>query len=190
MPSEYLYVTHDCSIYPITYRLHYRCKPNVICVYLMQVVRGILFLFCCTSVVQQHIPYQIIVASKWQSRLFKEILWIYYGWVRVCKLLELLRDTHIWQTRPRWCYNNTHYKLAHNDVMKWKHFPRYWPFVQEIPHTKARDAGLWCFFYLRLNKHLSKQSRGYLKRHRAHYDVSVMTYKTLSWVAGLKKVIF
>ena len=31
-----------------------------------------------------------------------------------------------------------------------------------IPHTKASDAELWCIFYLRLNKLLSKQSWGWL----------------------------
>ena len=30
-----------------------------------------------------------------------------------------------------------------------------------IPHTKASDAELWCFFYLRLNKRLSKPSWGW-----------------------------
>ena len=30
-----------------------------------------------------------------------------------------------------------------------------------IPRTKANDAELWCFFYLRLNKRLSKQSWGW-----------------------------
>ena len=40
---------------------------------------------------------------------------------------------------------------CHVDVIKWKHFPRYWPFVRGIhrsrwtPRTKARDAELWCF---------------------------------------------
>ena len=40
----------------------------------------------------------------------------------------------------------------HDDVMKWKHFPRYWSFVRGIhqspvnsPHTKASNAELWCF---------------------------------------------
>ena len=37
----------------------------------------------------------------------------------------------------------------HDDVIKWKHFPRYWPFVRGIhrwiPLTKASDAELWCF---------------------------------------------
>ena len=41
----------------------------------------------------------------------------------------------------------------HDDVIKWKHFPRYWPFVWEftsdrwIPLTKASDAELWGFLW-------------------------------------------
>ena len=33
----------------------------------------------------------------------------------------------------------------HDNVIKWKHFPRYWPFVRGIPRIKASDAELWCF---------------------------------------------
>ena len=52
--------------------------------------------------------------------------------------------------------------LIHDDVIKWKHFPRYWPFVLGIhrsqrPVTRRFDA----FFDLRLNKRLSKQSWGW-----------------------------
>ena len=43
----------------------------------------------------------------------------------------------------------------HDDVIKWKHSPLYWPFVRcgeftgprWIPHTKASDAELWCFLW-------------------------------------------
>ena len=39
--------------------------------------------------------------------------------------------------------------LLHDDVIKWKHFPRYWPFVwgipRWIPRTKSSHAELWCF---------------------------------------------
>ena len=55
----------------------------------------------------------------------------------------------------------------HDDVIKWKHFPRYWPFVRGIhrsrwiPRTKARDAELDVLFDLRLNKRLNKQSFGW-----------------------------
>ena len=56
--------------------------------------------------------------------------------------------------------------LSHDDVIKWKHFPRHWPFVRGIhwspvnsPH-KGQWRGVLMFFYLRLNKRLSKQSWG------------------------------
>ena len=41
----------------------------------------------------------------------------------------------------------------HDDVIKWKHFPRNWLFVRGIhrsrwiPHTKASDAELWCLLW-------------------------------------------
>ena len=42
----------------------------------------------------------------------------------------------------------------HYDVIKWKHFPRYWPLTR--PVTRSFDV----FFDLRLNKPLNKQSWG------------------------------
>ena len=45
----------------------------------------------------------------------------------------------------------------HDDVIKWKHFPRYWPFVRVI--HRSRDAEL--FFDLRMKKPLSKQWSGW-----------------------------
>ena len=45
----------------------------------------------------------------------------------------------------------------HDDVIKWKHFPRYWPFVRGIrPVTRSFDV----FVDLRPNKRLSKQPWG------------------------------
>ena len=41
----------------------------------------------------------------------------------------------------------------HDYGKKWKHFPRYWPFVKGttghrwIPLTKASDSALWCFLW-------------------------------------------
>ena len=56
----------------------------------------------------------------------------------------------------------------HDDVIKWKHFPRYWPFVRRIhrspvnsPHKGPWRGALMVFFYLRLNKRLCKQSWGW-----------------------------
>ena len=56
-------------------------------------------------------------------------------------------------------------RFFHDHVIKWKHFPRYWPFVRGsprwIPHTKASDVELWWVFYLRPCRRLSKQSQGW-----------------------------
>ena len=43
----------------------------------------------------------------------------------------------------------------HDYVIKWKHFPRYWPFVRGIHRSVARSFEV--FFDLRPNKRLSKQ---------------------------------
>ena len=55
-----------------------------------------------------------------------------------------------------------------DDVIQWKHFPRYWPFVRGIHRWQAKSPlkGQWrralIFFYdLRVNKRLSKQSWGW-----------------------------
>ena len=43
--------------------------------------------------------------------------------------------------------------IWHDDVINWKHFPRYWSLVREttghqwIPITKASDTELWCFLW-------------------------------------------
>ena len=56
----------------------------------------------------------------------------------------------------------------HDDVTKWKHFPRYWPFVGgnspvtgEFPAQRPVTRSFDVFFDLRLNKRFSKLSWGW-----------------------------
>ena len=69
--------------------------------------------------------------------------------------------------------------FPHNDVIKWKHIPRYWPFAgnspvsSEFPSQKSETRSFDVFFDLRLNKRLSKQSRRRW-RHHTHNHVNVM----------------
>ena len=65
-------------------------------------------------------------------------------------------------------YNAPGDKQAWNqdDVIKWKHFPRYWPFVSGIhrspvdsPHKGQWRGALMFFLELHLNERLGKQSR-------------------------------
>ena len=53
---------------------------------------------------------------------------------------------------------------THDDVIKWKHFPLYWPFVLGIHRPLAQRPVTWSFdvfFDLCLNKRLRKQSWGW-----------------------------
>ena len=65
----------------------------------------------------------------------------------------------------------------HDDVIEWKHFRVTGPLCGEftchrwIPLTKASDAVLWCFLW---SGPEHNRNAGDLRRHRAHYDVTVM----------------
>ena len=61
------------------------------------------------------------------------------------------------------CWTNS-FRLGHDEVIKWKHFPRYWPFVWGIHRSPVNSPHKWpvtqtfdVFFDLRLNRRLSKQ---------------------------------
>ena len=72
--------------------------------------------------------------------------------------------------------------VYHDDVIKWKHFPRYWPFVRGIhrsavnsPH-KGQWRGALMFSLLRawINAWVNTREAVDLRRHHTHYDVNVM----------------
>ena len=71
---------------------------------------------------------------------------------------------------------------THNDVIKWKLFPRYWPFVGGIhrssvnsPHkVQWRGALMFSLICARINGWVNTRKAGDLRRHRPHYDVIVI----------------
>ena len=103
----------------------------------------------------------------------------------------------------------------HDDVIKWKHFPRYWPFVRGIPRSPVNSPhkGQWrgalmcssiCAW---INRWVNNREAGDLRRHRAHYDAIVMcdimgyslksqlslrrfTMKTQYWASTWKQNLF
>ena len=72
--------------------------------------------------------------------------------------------------------------ICHDDVIKWKHFPRYWPFVRGIhrspvnsPHKgQWRGALMFSLICARINGWVNNRETGDLRRHRTHHDVIVM----------------
>ena len=64
---------------------------------------------------------------------------------------------------------------AHDDVIKWKHFPCYWPsLVNSLHKGQWRGALLFSLICTRINGWVNNGEAGDLRRHWAHYDVIVM----------------
>ena len=78
--------------------------------------------------------------------------------------------------------NGGQYSWWHDDVIKWKHFPRYWPFVREIhrspvnsPHKgQWRRALMFSVICARINGWVNNLGAGEKRRHRTHCDVAIM----------------
>ena len=72
--------------------------------------------------------------------------------------------------------------VFHDDVIKWKHFPLYWPFARGIhrspvnsPHKgQWRGSLIFSLVCVWINGWVNNREDGDLRRYRAHYDVSVM----------------
>ena len=70
----------------------------------------------------------------------------------------------------------------HDDVIKWKHFPHYWPFRRgnhrspvSSPHKgQWRRALMFSLIFAWINSWVNNGETGDLRRHRAHYDVTLM----------------
>ena len=79
-------------------------------------------------------------------------------------------------------YNYFDVKSSHDAVIKWKQFPRYWPFVRGIhrsqvnsPHKgQWRGALMFSFICAWINSWVNNRKAGYLRRHRAYYDVTLI----------------
>ena len=79
-------------------------------------------------------------------------------------------------------YNCHFFVIFHGDAIKWKHFLRYWPFVQGIhwPLVNSPHKGQWCGALMLslicawINNWVNNREAGDLRCHPAHYDVIVM----------------
>ena len=76
----------------------------------------------------------------------------------------------------------TVFGCIHDDVIKWKHFPRHWPIERGIhwspvnsPHKgQWRGAFMFSLIGAWIKCLVNNGEAGDLRRHRAHYDVIVM----------------
>ena len=104
------------------------------------------------------------------AQMFKNVFYGYYG-----KMLGIL--------------SNCVYLLCdYDNVIKWKHFLCYWPFVMGIhwspvnSHHKCQWHGALMFSLICAwsNGWVNTSDAGDLRRHRAHYDVTVKRFEKLA----------
>ena len=77
---------------------------------------------------------------------------------------------------------------THDDVIKWKHFPRYWPFVRGIhrwpvnsPHKgQWRGALMFSSIPSWIKGGVNNSEAGDLRRHPVHNDVILMNIANLT----------
>ena len=80
--------------------------------------------------------------------------------------------------------------LNHDDVIKWKHFLRYCPFVRGIqrspvnyPHKgRWRRALMFSLICVWINGWVNNREAGDLNRYHAHYDIIKMQLVSLSFL--------
>ena len=120
-----------------------------------------------------------LIALLWHSWFSPTVLYTPSWW--------WWRQIDVWQTSMRhncdrgvpWMVFITQH---HDDVIKWKHFPRYWPFVRGIHRSPVnsqhkgqwRRALMFSLIWAWINGWVNNGEAGELRRHRAHYDVTVM----------------
>ena len=84
-------------------------------------------------------------------------------------------DTNTWNIAAHWFE-------MHDDVIKWKHFPRYWSFARGIHRSRVNSPhkGQWLgtlmisLICAWINGWVNNHGAGDLRRHCASYDVTVM----------------
>ena len=99
---------------------------------------------------------------------------------------------HKWVTRLQWInsfnFMKFHHQMqtaissSHDDVMKWKHVPCYWPCVRGIhrspvnpPHKgQWHRALMFSLICARINGWAHNREAGNLRHHCAHHDATVM----------------
>ena len=96
------------------------------------------------------------------------------------------------------CFKVKGPQRLHDDVIKWKHFPRYWPFVRGIyrslvnspPKGKWRGTLMFSLICTRINCWVNNREAGDLRRDLTHFDVIVMDYIHLSTRQRQHQMIF
>ena len=114
--------------------------------------------------------------------------------VAICLCKFVHKDTFnnmlVLVQRLTWYRNLLSHFCVHDDVIKWKYFPRCWPFVRGINRCPLNppDKDQWCgaLMFSLISTWTNGRANNYgvndLRCHRAYYDVTVMSLGLFEWV--------
>ena len=117
--------------------------------------------------------YDVVTRKAGMARcVWRCMMW---SLILIMNITRLYKGEHL-------LYRDLRKILIHDDVIKWKHFPCYWPFEREIhqspvntPHKgqwrRALKFSLICVW---TNSWINNGEAGDLRRYRAHYDLILM----------------
>ena len=108
--------------------------------------------------------------SYWMFLHFSTICQFSHGWHLLIKITPLVPGYYLCMSKN------------HDDVIKWKQFPRYWPFVRRIHRSPVNSShkGQWSgalmfsLICVWINDWVNNGEAGDLRRYSIHYDVTVM----------------
>ena len=86
-----------------------------------------------------------------------------------------------------------HFWPIHDDVIKWKHFLHYWPFVRGVHRSPVnslhkgqwRGALMFSLICAWLNSWINNGEAGDLRRNRAHYDITIMLWHKIDGLVSI-----
>ena len=160
IPRQYLFIFNSKLIIPCTSSL---VELQSFCITMMSY----------TLSASQITATSIVHLAAYSSNT-KENYWSFLKWIQ-------------WSTKTQ---KQGKVFSCHDDVIKWKHFPRYWPFVRGIhrwpvnsPHKdQSRGALMFSLICAWTGGWVNNGEAGDLRRLRAHYDVIVMGWWGISIV--------
>ena len=128
-------------------------------------------LLCFVVVWQHSVNFNTLRPRKNRRHLANDIF-------KIFKCVFLMKIVVFW-----WKFHWTVFLRFHDDVIKLKHFPRYWHFVRGIHRSLVnclhkgqwRGALMFSLICAWINRWVNNREAGDLRRHRAHYHVIVMS---------------
>ena len=119
------------------------------------------------------------------KRLVCHIIFYFEG----CVWFNISDSTVLYSKCPTIASNSMGPRRHQDDVIKWKHFPRYWPLARGIHRSPVNSPrkGQWrgalrpvtrsfdvCFIHAWTNGWVNNRDAGDLRRHLDHYVVTVI----------------